>query len=426
MRLKKIKEWSIFDSMFGFESGIDIANDTEVLFRKNTVIKNIIFLSNLIYTFIFMIVSIGDQSNWVLTLICLPLTFFVNNFLKGMIYKNPKDLLKQQIAMYIACFYMFLTAILIYFKLKTGSESYLGEVGYILLYYSLVVCSLYQDKKMLKNVFQVLLIIITVLHFTLTYNIVGEEYANDLLGFIQNFFISKEFRDIFLRTIILCVFYLVVYAIVSMTGYMQEERRKELLKRREIQEDFIKVINEIFDVTLNQNVRSNDDIMQINILSNMSNKLASIMGLNPQKCNEIKEYALCHVTLNINFKKQDNMNEEEYFELLRTKTTSGSIVIRRIQLERKTEDIIRAHMEESNNDEFSMKMKSIQNNLESQIIMLCDMYITLRSIRSYKKAYSHRITMQYLEEQFKEYYDVNLFDRFIKFQHDFEEIYDNN
>ena len=111
----------IFQKYFGFEEGIDITNETQVLFRKNVVIKNIIFISNLIYTLIFAIISVGETSNLVLTIICFPVTFLVNNMLKRTIFKNKDDLLKQQIAMYICCFYMFLTAILIYLRLKTSS-----------------------------------------------------------------------------------------------------------------------------------------------------------------------------------------------------------------------------------------------------------------------------------------------------------------
>ena len=43
-KLKRtIKNTSFFKEKFGFESGIDITNDNQVLYRKNVVIKNIIF-----------------------------------------------------------------------------------------------------------------------------------------------------------------------------------------------------------------------------------------------------------------------------------------------------------------------------------------------------------------------------------------------
>lgn len=410
--------------MFGFEKGIDITNDKQVLFRRNVVIKNIIFLSNLIYTLIFTIMSIGDSSNWVITIICFPLTFFINVALKKMIFKNSNDYIKQQIAMYMACFYMFLTAILIYFKLKFGSQSYLGEVGYILIYYALVVVSLYQDKKMLKVVCQWVLIIVTILHFTITYDIVNAEYATDLRAFITNFFVSIEFRDIILRTIILILFMVVLYCIVAIGGAIQEERKTELAKRRQVQSDFTKVVTEIFDVTLNNNNRSEEEVKQVELIAIMAKRLSSIYGETPKQCDDIYNYSKIHVEKMVSFNDNVDIYDDKNFELLKEQTNLGSIIIRRLQLERKTQDIIRAHMEGSNTDEFVHRMKNIQNNIESQIIMLCDMYVTLRSLRSYKRAYNHKVSMEYLEDHFKIYFDSLVFDRFVRFQNDFEKLYD--
>ena len=146
----KLKNIKIFDNMFGFESGVDITNDNQVLYRKNVVIKNIIFVSNLIYTLIFSILSFGEKSNWLLTILMFPVTFLVNHALKKNINKDPDDYMTQTISMYLASFYMFLSAIIMYFKLKNGSLVFLQECGYILIYYSLAVVAYYQNKKMVS------------------------------------------------------------------------------------------------------------------------------------------------------------------------------------------------------------------------------------------------------------------------------------
>ena len=116
----KIKNNTFFKRNFGFESGIDIANDGQVLYRKNVVIKNIVFVSNIIYTIIFTIISISEPSNWLLTVLLFPVTFIVNSGLKNMIKKGPQDTMAQTIAMYVSSFYMFLSTIVIYIKLKVG------------------------------------------------------------------------------------------------------------------------------------------------------------------------------------------------------------------------------------------------------------------------------------------------------------------
>lgn len=252
----KIKNNTFFQSRFGFESGIDITNDNQVLYRKNVVIKNIVFMSNLIYTLIFTIISITEPSNWLLTVLLFPVTFIVNSGLKKMIKKGPEDHMAQVIAMYIASFYMFLSTIVIYIKLKVGDADYLKECGYILLYYSLAICAFYQDKKMLKNVFMWVFILITILHFTVTYPLLNSDMATNPNEFLHTFFTSNEFKDILIRTILLLLFMLVLYANVSMVNYMQDERKKELTKRRKVQEDFTNVVTKIFDVTLNSDRKS--------------------------------------------------------------------------------------------------------------------------------------------------------------------------
>lgn len=426
MSLKnKIKNNKFFSNTFGFESGIDITDDTKVLYRKNIVIKNIIFISNLIFTLMFAFLSFGEKSNIVLTFILFPVTFLVNSGLKKTINKNPNDITTQTIASYIACFYMFLLSIVIYFKLKYGSIDYLKECGYILIYYSLAVCSFYQNKKLLKTVFEWVLALVTILHFTVTYEIIFSEMASDLGLFFKEFFVSNAFKDILIRTILLCVFMLVLYAIVSMSGYMQEERKKELMKRREVQEDFTNVVTKIFEVTLDNSSRSEEDKESVRIISKMAKRLAELLSMPEEECQEIENFAKIHIERSVNF-LPDGANEDEKFALLREQTNLGSIIISRLQLERKCEHIIRSTFEESNTQEFVLRMNRIQNEIQAQLILICELYVTMRSIKSYKKAYNHKLTMQYMTEQFSVYFDGNVFDRFVRFKDEFEKIFDGN
>ncbi len=426
MSLKnKIKNNKFFSNTFGFESGIDITDDTKVLYRKNIVIKNIIFISNLIFTLMFAFLSFGEKSNIVLTFILFPVTFLVNSGLKKTINKNPNDITTQTIASYIACFYMFLLSIVIYFKLKYGSIDYLKECGYILIYYSLAVCSFYQNKKLLKTVFEWVLALVTILHFTVTYEIIFSEMASDLGLFFKEFFVSNAFKDILIRTILLCVFMLVLYAIVSMSGYMQEERKKELMKRREVQEDFTNVVTKIFEVTLDNSSRSEEDKESVRIVSKMAKRLAELLSMPEEECQQIENFAKIHIERSVNF-LPDGANEDEKFALLREQTNLGSIIISRLQLERKCEHIIRSTFEESNTQEFVLRMNRIQNEIQAQLILICELYVTMRSIKSYKKAYNHKLTMQYMTEQFSVYFDGNVFDRFVRFKDEFEKIFDGN
>ena len=424
----KITSNTFFNKQFGFEIGIDITNDNQVLYRKNTVIKNIIFLSNIFYTLIFFLIALGDTkdwSTWVLTILLFPVTFIVNNTLKKLIKKGPEDNMSQLIAMYVACFYMFLSAIIVYIKLKYGNIVFLQEVGYILLYYSLAICAFYQDKKLLKNIFLWLFIIVTILHFIVTYNIFEEAKKYETAwDFFIAYIVSEPFRDIILRTVLLCMFMLVLYIYVSMASYMQEERKKELMKRREVQEDFTNVVTEIFDVTLSQANISEDEKKDIHLISIMSKKLASLLSLDVKRSESIAEFAEIHINNSIKFDQNSNMSEDEKFESLRRQTELGSKLISRIQLSRKCEDIVRAALEGSDTDEFKSNERKIQSNKESDIILICELYVTLRSVKSYKRPYNHQKAIAFITNQCIVYFDSEVYERFIKFASDFEAIYD--
>lgn len=441
----KIKNNTFFQRMFGFEVGIDVTNDNEVLYRKNVVIKNIIFVVNLIYTLIFTFAGFifGDKSNFLLTILVFPLTFFVNYTLKRFMKKGPKDSMSQLIAEYFSCFYMFLSAILVYIKLRYNSDTILtsvingevplenitkwiiGECGYILIFVALTICAFYQDKKLLRNIFLWVFIIVTILHFTVTYGVIGEvSKSENPFVFLSSFVKSSEFQDILIRSLLLLLFMLILYIYVSMANYMQEERKKELIKRREVQEDFTSVVTKIFDVTLEGNKMTEDELKEVNIISLMSKKLASLLSLSNEKCQEIYNYSKIHVDNHVHFDSNSDMSEDEKFESLREQTELGSMLISRYQLSRKCEDIIRASLEGSDDDMFIKSKRDIQSNQESQIILICEMYVTLRSVRSYKRANNHQKSLQFLQSKCQVYFDPIVFDRFIRFGSDFEKIYD--
>src|SRR5690554_1720533 len=123
-RLKKAT-FKLFSRFFGFDAGIDVTNDVMVLNRRNIVIKNIIFLSNLIYSGLFLAISLfgaDNPANWLITALSLPITFSINQLLAKLINLDPNDLTKQQVAMYVASFYMFLSSILVYLRVFTANE----------------------------------------------------------------------------------------------------------------------------------------------------------------------------------------------------------------------------------------------------------------------------------------------------------------
>ncbi len=414
--------------LFSFEKGVDITNDTDVLYRKNKVIKNIIFLSNWAYTIILFLICLGESntSNWVLTICFIPFNFLLNKTLKTIINSEPGNYLKQQIAMYMISFYMFLSAILVYFKLKSGvNVEFLNEAGYMLIYYSLMVTALYQDKKLMRLIYPWMLVIVTIIHFTLTYEIYKTDYATDKVLFFQKFFTSHEFRDIALRTFILILMMVVIYIGVGFSEYLLKQRKAELMKRQDVEGGFTEVVSELFDCLLESNA-TNIDKTQIKIEAKLAEHLAGLLGMRPDKCEEIYNYSIMLLDIK-NLSISENVkraHESEYdFLELRKKSKAGAALVKRLQLYQKGEDIIKAHMDGIADNSFKEHIKQIQNNYEGQIILLCDLYVALRKDKYYKKPYSHQATMKVLDSDFKEYVDYKIYDRFLRYEKEFEVMY---
>ncbi len=417
----------IFAKFFGFEQGVDITDDTAVLYRRNIVIKNIVFISNIMYSIILLVLSLsiqGQVSDWVVTVIAFPLTYVVNKMLKKLINMDPEDKIKQLVAMYVAAFYIFFSSVLIYAKLYT--VEYFETGAYILMFYAVVVISLYQNKKLLSSSFQALLAILTVIHLVWTYNFHDLVEGNTIFDFLPAFVKLPEFSDILLRTLLFILFYFVVYSIVSMGQYMQEERKKELTKRRQVQSDFSHIVGDLFSVVFSRSDMLTEE-KHAGQVRQMSGKLANNYGLGKGIIKEIDEYSVIH----LQYKKiksmlnEMNKTDERSYDMLKEKTELGSKIAKRIQLAKKCEDIVRAHIDGTDDEHFLKEMLEIQNNIGAQTILLSDLYITMRGIKPYKRPMSHTTVMESFKKGLGNYFDHDLKERFIKFNDEFAEMYNN-
>lgn len=431
---KKRKFWDlktlgkdIFAKFFGFEQGVDITNDVAVLFRRNVVIKNIVFVSNIMYTLILLVLSFSSEAqvaDWVITVMAFPITYVINKLLKKLIYLDQEDKTKQSVAMYVAAFYIFFSSVLIYARLYT--LEYFETGAYILMYYAVVVISLYQEKKLLSSSFQGLLALLTVIHLIWTYNFHGLVGGQSFMEFLPNFIRLPEFGDILLRTLLFILFYFVLYAIVSMGQYMQEERKKELIKRRQVQTDFSHIVGDLFSVVFSSSYTLMDKRHAYQV-QQMSQKLADYYGMSQDQINVLNDYAMVHLQYQeIKHLLNDiSSYDEKTYDMLKDQTELGSRIAKRIQLAQKCEDIARAHIEDTANEKFLKEMLMIQPEIESQVILLSDLYITMRSHRSYKRPMAHSIVLKQFQSELGNYFDYELKERFLKFHDEFSEMYNN-
>lgn len=411
-----------FSRLFGFEENIDITDDVMVLHRRNIVIKNIIFLSNIVYSMIlFFIAAVNNEpSDWLFSALSFPFTFFLNNVINRLIFVERHDKTKQEVAMYVEAIYMFISAILIYARLYGSFET----AAYILIYYAVVVISLYQSRRLIIWTFQGMIAGITFIHFILTYQLNVTYQGMGVLQFLKAFGPTKPAQDFYLRIVLFTIFMIVIYAIVSMGAYMQDERKKELIKRREVQSDFTTIVTDLYQVVLSSK-RSFLDRQHIDLVSKMSNRLGAYYGLNTNQVAYIDQYAIIHMRAHeIEDLVQKGIAAEDY-ENLKQKTSLGTLIAKRFQLAQKAEDIARAHVEGVATDKFIQEMRLIQPQIESQVILLVDLYVTMRSSKSFKRPYPNTAVIQLFEKSLFVYFEPTLIERFLKFKSDFEKIYND-
>jgi len=432
----KIKYY--FIAKFSFEAGVDILDETQVLLRRNRVIKNITWVTNIVFILFTLIGSEGSniKLNLIVTLIFSIIMFLVSQSIRKVISEKPTTLQKQQMGEYVSGVYILLMAVAVYLKLRFASGDILSggffsitQAGYILIYFALVVIALYQDSKLLSVIFKVAIVAMTVIHLVVLYPVY--EYANDFIT-LWNYIKGPILTDIFLRTLVMAVFMIALYSNAKISEDMNFKRKEELIKRRAMEKDFKAVVADVFDVIGVYKQRGDDQFEKTQEASarrvaEMSGKLGNFLGYSTKLCQELFDFSTIHIdkkdVLTLEDYNQKDQLEEKDFSRIREKTIIGSVIIKRLQLEKKGEDIVRAHFEKTVNKDFIKEMNSVQNNRESQVILLCEIYEILRQARNYKRALKHQRAIDLIKLEFFPYFDPQIVDRFVKYSDDFEAIY---
>lgn len=441
---------------FNFEAGVDILDDTSVLYRRNKVNKNILVVANLV---LILFTFIGNRHpNFVITIGFSILMFAINTTLTRIINEEPRTLLKQQMAMYIGSIYILMASLAVYIKLVWSGQTFgdlltmvdgsgallyttieahgialantsIAQAGYILIYFALVIVALYQDSTLLRILFKWVLVFMTIIHLFIMYPLY--EHAGTIQELYSYLFITNisVLIDIILRTIVLVVFYIALYSSVSIGEMMNNKRKQELIKRVDLERDFKAVVGDVFDVINVFNSHTiNQSIEDVHKVAEIASRLGNVLGLSANVCTEIYDYSVVHKDkLNdlsiLEYENKDVLTERDY-TIIREKTILGSVIIKRLQLNQKAEDIVRSHFEKTKDPQFTERMKRIQRSQEGQIILIAELYDILRQPRNYKNKLRHKRAIELLKLEFSEYFEPYILDRFLKYQMEFESFYD--
>jgi hypothetical protein len=443
------RTWKKLSDRFNFEAGVDILDDVQVLYKRNKVNRNILIIANFVFI---LFTFIGNQNpKAVIIIVFAIIMVIVSTTLKNIIEEEPRTLIKQQMAMYFGSVYILLGSVGVFAKLMLSARTFdpsatdllasyqtaltdnsIAQAGYILIYFALVVIALYQDPTLLRILFKWVLGIMTIIHIGVMYMGLWS-IGGGIPGLLQYLFSPDHINiviDIVLRTIVLVIFNIALYSSVTIGNMMNNKRKAELIKRRDMERDFKAVVGDVFDVinvfnshTINQNV---EDVHRV---AEIAARLGNVLGLSSNICTEIYDYSVIHIDrlndLNIlEYENKDQLTEKDY-ELIREKTILGSVIIKRLQLNQKSEDIVRAHFEKTNEAEFVERMKRVQRSQEGQIILIAEIYDILRQPRNYKGKLRHKRVVELIRLEFKEYFEPYILDRFMKYQLEFEEVYKN-
>ncbi len=418
---------------FHLEAGVDILDEKSVLYRRNRIIKNILIVTNVVFL-IFVLIGTEDP-NYIVIFGFGILMFAINTSLKRIIRERPRTLLKQRMAMYIASVYIILASFGVYIKLRVGvgeggeMEVFsITQAGYVLIYFALVVVALYQDATLLRVLFKWVIVFMTIIHVTIMYPLY--EHAGSIQELWDYLIVTNRYVsiDIVLRTLVLITFYIALYSSVAIGEMMNNKRKEELLKRRDMESDFKAVVGDVFDVISVFNVNTEEaDRHAAKRIAEIASRLGNVLGLSPSVCTEIYEYSKIHIDRLkdlsiIEYENKEVLDEKDY-QVIRDKTILGSVIIKRLQLKQKSEDIVRAHFEKTADKSFIERMKRIQRTQEGQIILLAELYEVLRQPRNYKTALNHKRVLELLEMEFKEYFEPYILDRFMKYSGEFENYY---
>lgn len=438
-----------FSKLFGFENNVVITDDLNVLTRRNTVIKNIIFLFNLFLFLLMLIISLSKIGlegldpkvvqnrtivNWSITVATFPFLFVFNFLLKRMIQPSKTNqtqnrdvaIHKQKLAQYFIISYLFIAVSLFYLKVnitplffrnglylnKSLAFVVLETFSYSLFYVVLTIICLYQDRKAFSYSAGFLFGILTIMHIFVTNRFYAFTDLKDLLNSLV---------DVILRSLVFILYSLVLRALTIISETIQHDRIHEKVQRARLQDEFISLTSDLFGVVLNSALT---DISYLEFLTKIANRLGELMGLSVANLNTLVSYCQyldnhANFTALLNQETLKSLSQSE----LTAKVQNGAVIAKRIQLAKKAVEIVRTSIESGISKTFVEKQNQIQNTVISQIILTADIYCIMRMSTAYKTACSHSETIAHFKETFRYFISEDIFTRFIDFNQEFETLY---
>lgn len=387
---------------FQFE-GFDVLNTTEVLRRKNILVNRILTIANILITV--FIVMYYDSIGLSKSLSLLVPTVLINLLITYFVSSKKDDYEKQLMGMYVAVLSVSYIALRLFVL-------YPMPLTYIFIYIALMIIALFQNRHAI------------ILGDALILSVASYIHISEVSKGSQSTLITDN-HDITVYFMFLILYIFVITSMVFFSEYMDKERRNELKKREELEQHFKNVLWDVFDTIddfsqVTEGKESNRDYM----IAVMAKRLGMLYGFDEQKSDELFNYAIV-IGVNSNFDfnyseetKQDILSD---YSKIRYKLGIGNMLLRRTRIRMKCEAMVRNRFESWS---LSKNIKAEDKSIESQIILLCELYVMLRDKQSYKKALPHVKAIKEIVDHFMNFFEEHLMNVFMENNVEFEVIYE--
>ncbi|QVK18924.1 hypothetical protein KHQ81_04230 [Mycoplasmatota bacterium] len=401
-----MKLFSLILKFFSLEvDGFDILNSTEVLRRKNVIVNRLLLITNILITI--FIATYYESIGLPKTLSLLIPTILINVLITYFVSSQKDDYEKQVMGMYLAVLSVSYIALRLFFL-------YPEPYTYIFIYIALVIIALFQNRHAI------------ILGDVLIFSVATFIHISEVGSSSQSLITMQH--DIMVYTMFLILFIFVITSMVFFSEYMDKERKNELKKREELENEFQNVLWDVFDTIDDfSQVRENDELSNEYVSALMTKRFGFLLKFDEQKCDELFNFA---IVIGVNTDFDLHYSEDEKNDLLkdyskiRYKLGIGNMLLRRTRIRIKSEAMVRSRYESWFVSDNFKKIKAEDSSVENQMVLLCEIYITLREKQSYKKALPHNKAIKELTETFNHFFDEALLNTFVENHVEFEVIYE--
>lgn len=405
---------------FSFEvEGFDILDSTEVLRRRNIIVNRVLLITNIMVTIILILNSGSGKAIPIYHSISVIVpTIGINFLISYFVHNNKDDQEKQILGMYVAVLSVCYLAFRLYL-LQPATYTYL------FIYFALAIIALFQNRHAIIIGAVLIFGIATFFHLNEMYQLQIDNLQS-VFSILNNS--SQPFKDITILSLFLLLYIFVLTSMVIFSEYMDQERKKELLKRSELEKEFNHVLFNVFDTIEDfSKVTEHDELGGEYAVAVMAKKLAMLYNFTEQESDQIFNFA---ITIGVNYDfsidyddiKKENLVKD--YDTIRYKLNTGSAMLRRMRIKIKTDAMVRSRYESWFLSENFKRIKGEDSSIENQIVLLCETYLYLRDKQSYKKAMPHVKAIKELSDNFSHLFNETLMSSFFENHVEFEVIYD--